>query len=109
MQAGRLKHRIRIERATVTQDTDGGELRAWALLETRWAEKKTGRGQESGTSGRIVANAQTAFHLRFPCGIKEHDRIVHAGINYNVSHVEHRNDLRREIVATVEQASHDGR
>lgn len=62
MPAGKRDRKIAIQRATLVQDTDSGEMvPAWATLATVWAEK----GYRSAKEGMLAGGVQSIRVLRF--------------------------------------------
>lgn len=94
MRAGDLDRRIRIERATETQDPQSGEMvKAWGLVREVWGEVRQLSGSEFYSAQQFAAKVDTLFRIRYPHGVRflpnpdESIRIVHDGTAYNIQHV----------------------
>lgn len=62
MKAGRLRHRVTLQRHTPTQDAYGGETMAWSDLGTRWAAVEPLSGREWFQAQQF--NAETSIRVR---------------------------------------------
>jgi len=76
MEAGRLRHKLRIQANTETRASDGGLVYAWATAAVRWAsiEPLTGRElqEASATWGRLSHK----ITIRYWAGLTAEHRIV---------------------------------
>ena len=61
MQAGRLRHRVTIERLTGERGDAGGISDEWQVIGTRWASVKPLTGREWGQAA--AANTRISQHL----------------------------------------------
>jgi len=105
MLAGQLRHRITIERATLTQNAFGEQVQTWATLATVWARVEPITGKEryaamqtqSDIDNRILVRYQSALTALAP-----NDRITWDSKTYDIRSVvntEQRN-IQLEIFAT---------
>jgi SPP1 family predicted phage head-tail adaptor len=69
MRAGRLRHRIEIQRATVTRDAMGGEIKAWQTTAIRWANVVPLAGREYFAGQAGDATVSHRIELRYLPGI----------------------------------------
>lgn len=109
VQAGRLRDRITIERATVTTDDYGGEASTWAELVTLSAQVSNGTGQERREAAQESATVAATFRVRHSGiteGITTTDRIRFDGAAWDiVSNVRVPNERQaRDITATRQAA-----
>lgn len=82
MEAGKLDHRIRIERKVITQDAAfGTEVITWATLATVWAQVQEvlpSKG-ESQPNGIRIAERPARIRMRYRSDITSDMRLVHLG------------------------------
>lgn len=80
LEAGRLRHKVRIEQPVITRDPDTGDvITSWALFAEVWAaieplsvrEFIQAGAEQSAIAGRIV--------IRFRPGLSPQMRVVHNG------------------------------
>lgn len=79
MKKGPLNRRIRIERATVTVNGRGNEVRAWGPLATIWAQRLPQRAIEGWKASGTAAELETAWRVRWSTQVADvspADRIV---------------------------------
>ena len=62
---GKLDKRVRLERATVTEDARGAEVKTWAPLKTVWAQRMQQRPFEAWRAGGTAAELETAWRIRW--------------------------------------------
>lgn len=90
MRAGRLNHRVVLQRVTEATDATYGEVtEAWATLATVWAEVRPLRGGEATDSLRTSSEQVMVFRIRDDGNVTPQvkDRIVWNGQNWDVSYV----------------------
>lgn len=87
MRAGKLDRRVRIERETVTRDDHGGQVQAWELVATVWAQVVPLRGQALVQSAQLMPGVETKFVMRWREGVTAADRLVYDGENYQILHL----------------------
>jgi SPP1 family predicted phage head-tail adaptor len=91
MTAGKMDRRIRIERATATDDgfTSAGTV-TWSLLAEVWAEVTPISDGERWRAGEVAAHVTHRFRIRYSstvAGITPADRIIYQGDAFNISGV----------------------
>lgn len=59
MRAGELRHRITIQRQTVTRDGYGAEVPTWSTLATVWAKVVTTSGTEAIDAAQVASATLT--------------------------------------------------
>ncbi len=78
MRAGKLKHRVQIERYTEARDTTTGELdESWNVVDTVWANVRPLLGRERFQAQQVKADITDEVSIRYYPGITSKDRIRH--------------------------------
>ena len=87
MRAGRLRHRITIERLTATKDAHGQPTDTWERLTSRKAAIDQAGGSEYIASDAENSRTVVTIRMRYDSitkTITTKDRIVHGGVNYDI-------------------------
>jgi head-tail adaptor len=89
VKAGKLRHVIRLERATTAPDAYGTPVEAWATLATLRAEKVSEGLAEKveGSAGAVDAVA-IVWRVRALYDLKLSDRIMWGGKPYNLTMID---------------------
>lgn len=91
MRAGSLRHYGRVERDTPTQDVDGHETAAWALVANAYMEIEPRGGREFWAGMGVVQEQGVPIRMRYDSrfAAMEPDkwRIVHGGVTYDITNV----------------------
>lgn len=77
--AGRLRHRVTIEKLTVGRDSIGGVTEVWSPFATRWAEVAPLRGREFFAAEQVNAEVSHRVTLRFLPGVVAKMRVNFGG------------------------------
>lgn len=103
--AGRLRHRISIERVTETSDSDvGGIQQDWQLFDQRWADQMPTGGTEFNAAAQVHAELTHVIVVRYDPDkvIHPKDRIIWAGasapldiLSAPVEHAPNRNIVQK--------------
>lgn len=111
--ASRLRHRIRIEQATTTQNEFGEEVKSWSTVDTVYAEIRPAAGREylearainDETTVRFVIRWSSAFNAR--SGLDADMRIVDpvTGYVYDIDSINHIRHARRMIEIVARQTN----
>lgn len=77
-QAGRLRHRVTIQQATVAQQASGAPVRTWTNVATVWAQVRTQSGGEQRNDGadQVVASLFYAVTIRHRDGLLPTMRVL---------------------------------
>ncbi|RMD51895.1 head-tail adaptor protein [Candidatus Parcubacteria bacterium] len=87
--AGRLDRKISIEKPTVTQDANSGEVtHTWTLVQKVWAQVTPIRSKEKFLFPRELGVLTNKFTIRYLSGIDETYRIVYDGKNWDILSIE---------------------
>lgn len=78
-QAGKLKQRVTIQRATEALDALGSATKTWSDLGDRWAQVFAKAGQETTGASQIKALYFYTVKIRASLSVLNTDRIVYKG------------------------------
>lgn len=81
---GELDKRVIIRREVETPDGYGGFELTTQDITTVWAKVTRKAGRESFDSDRVQASASCSFVIRYRSDLSEKDRLVFAGVEYNI-------------------------
>lgn len=78
MQSGRLRERVAIQAATVTQNTYGEEIESWATSATVWAQVLPGSVSErfQAAAGQRASEITHTVRMRFRSDITPKKRLL---------------------------------
>ena len=85
MRAGKLRHQVRIEQKTVTQDSFGEPDATWTPYARAWAEVKPMRGREFHEAAIHGNEITTKIVIRYLRGIVPEMRVIYVARD-NVTH-----------------------
>lgn len=100
MRAGRLRHKVRLERFTETQSAFGEPVKAWALLKEVWASVEPLKGAERQRAQQQAAAEDVRIVLRWSSDIaslNSKDRVVYGSKVYDIKSVLNINERNSEI------------
>jgi SPP1 family predicted phage head-tail adaptor len=97
MRAGKLRHRITIEAATVA-NVFGEEVETWTTFAEVWAAKEDLAGREFFAAQQTTAEVTTRFRLRYLDGVTPKMRINSDGVLYNIESVQDPDGRRVELI-----------
>lgn len=103
MPAGKLKHRIQIQRSTPTTNPLGESIESWSPLVTVWAYVKAMSGRELISAKQIHAQATHRVDLRFLEGLDSTDRFVFEGRTFNFLFVDDMEEAGRNMTCLAEE------
>lgn len=84
MNAGKLRHRVTIQKKTVVRDTYGGETVTWADVATVWAEVAPIGGREYYGAGQTLAESTFTVTMRYRSDIVPAWRLMHGTKVYEI-------------------------
>ena len=90
MQAGRLRKRVRFQRANPSPDIGGGFAVTWGDDLELWADFRPQRGSEVLDAGRVAATVPGVLQVRWSdivSGILPGDRVLIDGEPFNIQSV----------------------
>lgn len=88
MQAGRLRHRITIQRKEQTQNPNTGAMTTtWATVATVWAVVEPLSAREFIAAQAVQSDVSVRITMRYRPGITSAMRLLHDGKTYNITGV----------------------
>lgn len=95
MKAGKLRHVIRLERATVTPDAYGSPVEVWATLATLRAEKvREGMAEKAEATAGARELVAMVWRVRALPGLTLADRVLWNGAAFNLTAIDEANSGR---------------
>lgn len=84
IEAGKLDRRITLLTKIATRDAYGAEIETWSEGAAVWAQYLPGGGTERYASGRIYADTQARFRIRWRGDVSVANRIAFEGKNWEI-------------------------
>lgn len=97
MNAGALRHVIKIEERTITQGDYGEPIKNWQEFATVRADIQTLRGKEFLEGIAAQAEVTHKIRVRYITGIKPNMRIKHCGRTFTLLYQINVNERNREV------------
>lgn len=100
MRAGRLRHRLRFERATETQNQFGEPVQSWVEIKTVWGAVEPLRGAERQRANQTAASEDVRIVARYSPALSDlnpEDRCVALGKTYDIKAVLNIDERNREF------------
>ena len=104
MNAGKFRHRIRIEANTPTEDSYGDTVDAWGKVADWWADVRPLRANEVTEAQRFQGRISHKIAMHYYEGLTSEHRIVYAGRVFHIDgvvNVDERNRVH-EVMAMEE-------
>jgi len=101
--AGRMRHRLTLERDMGGDDGHGGQLRDWQTVREFWGFVRPLRGTEQLEADRLEASVTHRIHCRYMSDIDPRDRIVFRGRSFNIRQIIDVEEWRRELDILCEE------
>jgi SPP1 family predicted phage head-tail adaptor len=95
--AGRMRHRVTIQRRTLVKGSDGSTTEVWSDCSSRWAEIAPLRGRELFNAQQVRADVSHRITMRGPLTLSPDDRIVYCGRIFNIGSAIDVEERGREI------------
>ena len=108
MQAGRLRHRVQIQKKGEYDGGWGSPLPEWSDWAQVWASVEPLRGQEFIAAQAAQSSTTVRVRMRYLPGITTEMRLVFEGRFYNIQAVIETESRRREIQLMCEVGVGDG-
>lgn len=77
MQIGKLRHRVKLQHVSATQDNYGESVRQWSTYKTVWARVEPLSGRELEHAQQISAETSHRVTIRHHNNVAVEDRIEH--------------------------------
>lgn len=103
VRAGDMRHSVRIERLSSTQDAAGQPQRTWTLIAERRAAIQRTPGSEVFASAQREGRVPVVFRLRYLSGVLPAMRLVFDGKVHNILSAIDPDGRREELVVTAEE------
>lgn len=87
MDIGRLRHRIKIEKAELNKLDSGHREKTWVPVCETWAEVNSISGRELIASGAEMSEITVRVWMRYRPDINSTCRMVFNGLNYDIQSV----------------------
>jgi SPP1 family predicted phage head-tail adaptor len=84
MYAGRLRHRVTIERRGTAVDAIGQPVETWSPYATVWADVRHQQGLEAIHAGAPTSVARASIRIRYREDIDHSMRVSYKGKTYNI-------------------------
>lgn len=98
MQAGKLRHRITIERPTETSTPLGEPVQTWVLVTTLQVSIEHRDAGERFSDGRIFSERRARFGGRWVSGLTTQMRVNFGGRLFDLKAVDDLEERHRELV-----------
>jgi len=85
--AGRLRHRVEIQRQVSTIDTSGETVIAWQTVDTVWAAIEPLSAKEFMAAQQMGSEISTRVTIRFRADVVASMRLLHGAAIYNIQGV----------------------
>jgi SPP1 family predicted phage head-tail adaptor len=103
LDAGRLRHRVRIEAAVRTEDGGGGASETWMPVAEAWAEIKPASGDEGLSADAIRGRVSHVLHLRAGISVEPEMRIAFGNRVFEIRAVIDLSERRRWLRILAEE------
>ncbi len=108
MRAGRLRHRVTIQKVTRTNAADGSPVDTWSALDTVSAEVKTVSGTERWANERTMQEYDIAVRIRHRADIGAGMRLLYGARVFDIKAPLDPDERRRELVLLCREVKNSG-
>lgn len=98
MEAGKLRHRVVIQYATVAQDAYGEPVKTWATLATVWGAVEPLIGREYLAAQQLQSAIPVRVRIRYRNDVTPLMRVSWDGNLYDIESVQEVRTERRELI-----------
>lgn len=88
MEIGELRHRITLQKFSITTNENGFEVEDWVEIKTVWAAVTNLMGKEFFEAAAVQAEKTVKFTIRYIGGIDESMRIMFKDKIYNITFID---------------------
>lgn len=108
MNAGPLRHRVKIQAKTLTTDSYGGPVETWADFDTVWANIEPLQGNELVKAQAVRTETTHRITMRYLSGVTPAHRITYAGRYFNLLSVIDPELRGRELLIMASEGLNEG-
>jgi SPP1 family predicted phage head-tail adaptor len=106
MKAGKLRHKVTVERANAAGSDDYGQpITTWEAVGTYPASVEPINGREYFAAHMAMSEATTRIRMRYQAGMSSADRITHGMTIYNIVSVINPEMRNEELVLMCKSAA----
>ena len=89
MEAGKLRNLVQLQRATVTTDSHGDQVKAWSTLAEVWASIEPLSGREFLQASQVTSDVTVRIRLRgrSDLSLTPKDRVTFGARTFDIRHV----------------------
>lgn len=103
MRAGKLKHRVLIEKPTEEKNSFGEITTTWSTHVTRWAQVEQLTGAEYWTAKQINDKDIVRFYVRYASGVTHKMRIKYNDNYYYITSIADWDGAKRKLEIVTER------
>ncbi len=104
LRAGQLRHRVKLQSATETQDSYGAIVQTWADVATVWASIEARTGRETFTAAQVYATADHIITIRYRSGVTAKMRIVYGSRVFDIQGAVDPDGRKRTLMIYAKEA-----
>ncbi|MCD8502943.1 MAG: phage head closure protein [Bacillaceae bacterium] len=108
MEIGSLRHRITLQKLTVSTNSNGFEVATWEELKTVWAAVSNLQGREFFAAAAVQAENTVKFIIRYLPEVDTTMRIVFRDKVYNISAIDNIQYKNKYMEIKAREVSADG-
>lgn len=97
MFAGKLRHRVTIQKPVETQNTYGEPEVRWQDVATVWAQVEPLRGREYFAAKQMVSEVSVRVVIRYMAGVTAKMKVVHGSNEYLIETIINVMERNREL------------
>ena len=98
VRAGQLRHRVAIQRLTLTKDAIGGDVQTPSTVATVWGAVRPVSGREALEGQRLASTASHFITIRYRPDVTPQMRAVWRGRTFEISQVENTDTRDEQLV-----------
>jgi SPP1 family predicted phage head-tail adaptor len=100
---GDMRHQIRIEERSLTQDASGERVATWSTFVERRASVERAPGSEVWSSAQRNARVPTLFKIRYHAGVVPGMRLIHESRTYDILSAIDQKGMRQELLISAQE------
>lgn len=104
MRAGKIRHRVSIQRKTISQNSIGEGIESWSELCKRWASIEPASGSEVVIGDQINGTVTHIVTMRYLGGLTSKDRVTFNGRNFDINGVVNTDERNIETILACREA-----